>query len=426
MKVKVKKLEELSKVEMSVIFTKEEYDAEFEKQFVLELNEIKEPGFRPGKFPRAMYVKKYGEGRVHSKTIDALINESYYEAIESKKIIAVGQPQIELLNELKETEWGYKATVAVFPEVVAKDYFGIEAKKEEVNVTDADVEAEVTRNLKQKADLEVKEDGVIEKGDTVVFDFTGSVDGVEFEGGKAENYELEIGSGRFIPGFEDQMLGMKTNEEKVLKVTFPTQYDPKLAGKDAEFKVLVHEIKACVLPELTDEYVKELKLDNINTVAEWKEFLKANLITDRTEASKNKFEDDVFTKLLENNPVVIPDELVEREVQKKVAELQKTADMYKIPLEYFLKYQGIESVEQYKDLVTPGIKTNIHYEAVIMSIVKQEKVKLVKEDYEKYYAQLAKGKDVSEVKKAYPKDQVSDYFKLLKAHDLVLENVKQN
>ena len=371
-----------------------------------------------------MYMKKYGDGRVHAKTVDALINESYYDALESKKIYAVGQPQIDLLEKLKDNEWGYKAVVAVFPEVEAKDYFGIEAKKEEVNVTDADVEEEVNRNLKQKADLEVKEDGAIEKGDTVVFDFTGSVDGVEFEGGKAENYELEIGSGKFIPGFEDQMIGMKTNEEKVLKVTFPTQYDPKLAGKDAEFKVLVHEIKKCVLPELTDDYVKELEIENVNTVSEWKEFLKGNLVTDRTEAANNKFEDDVFTKLLESNPVVIPQELIDREVQKKVDELSKTAEMYKIPLEYFLKYQGIESVEQYKELVTPGVKSNIQYEVIIMAIVKQEKIKLTKEDYEKYYVKVANGKDIKEVKKSLPKDKVTDYFKLLKAHDLVLENVK--
>ena len=424
MKVKVKKLEELSKVEMSVVFTKEEYDAEYEKQFELELSEIKEPGFRPGKYPRSMYMKKYGDGRVHAKTVDALINKSYYDALESKKIYAVGQPQIDLLEKLKDNEWGYKAVVAVFPEVEAKDYFGIEAKKEEVNVTDADVEAEVNRNLKQKADLEVKEDGAIEKGDTVVFDFTGSVDGVEFEGGKAENYELEIGSGKFIPGFEDQMIGMKTNEEKVLKVTFPTQYDPKLAGKDAEFKVLVHEIKKCVLPELTDDYVKELEIENVNTVSEWKDFLRVNLVTDRTEAANNKFEDDVFTKLLESNPVVIPQELIDREVQKKVDELSKTAEMYKIPLEYFLKYQGIESVEQYKELVIPGVKSNIQYEVIIMAIVKQEKIKLTKEDYEKYYVKVANGKDIKEVKKSLPKDKVTDYFKLLKAHDLVLENVK--
>lgn len=424
MKIETKKIEELCKVEMSVIFTKEEYDAEFEKQFVLELAEVKEPGFRPGKFPRKMYVKKYGEGRVHSKTIEELVNDSFYKAAESQGYSPIGTPQIDLLEEVEENEWGYKAVFAVFPEVDAKDYYGVEVKKEEVNVTEEDVENEANRILKQKADLEVVEDGVIENGNTVVFDYVGTVDGVEFEGGKAENAELEIGSGKFIPGFEDQMVGMKTGEEKVLKVTFPEQYHENLAGKDAEFKVLVHEIKKCVLPELNDKFVEELEIENVKTVAEWKEFLKNNLIVDQTEANENKFEDDVFTKVLENNPVVIPQELVDIEVERKVKDLEKAANSYQIPLDYFLKFQGIESVEQYKELVIPGIKTNIQYEVILDSIIKKENITLNEEDYEKYYAVLAKGKDIEEIKKAYSKESVDSYFKTLKAHDLVLQNVK--
>ncbi len=424
MKIETKKIEELCKVEMSVIFTKEEYDAEFEKQFALELAEVKEPGFRPGKFPRKMYVKKYGEGRVHSKTIEELVNDSFYKAAESQGYSPIGTPQIDLLEEVEENEWGYKAVFAVFPEVDAKDYYGVEVKKEEVNVTEEDVENEANRILKQKADLEVVEDGVIENGNTVVFDYVGTVDGVEFEGGKAENAELEIGSGKFIPGFEDQMVGMKTGEEKVLKVTFPEQYHENLAGKDAEFKVLVHEIKKCVLPELNDKFVEELEIENVKTVAEWKEFLKNNLIVDQTEANENKFEDDVFTKVLENNPVVIPQELVDIEVERKVKDLEKAANSYQIPLDYFLKFQGIESVEQYKELVTPGIKTNIQYEVILDSIIKKENITLNEEDYEKYYAVLAKGKDIEEIKKAYSKESVDSYFKTLKAHDLVLQNVK--
>lgn len=424
MKIETKKIEELCKVEMNVIFTKEEYDAEFEKQFVLELAEVKEPGFRPGKFPRKMYVKKYGEGRVHSKTIEELVNDSFYKAAESEGYSPVGNPQIDLLEEVGENEWGYKAVFAVFPEIDAKDYFGVEVKKEEVNVTEEDVENEANRILKQKADLEVVEDGVIENGNTVVFDYVGTVDGVEFEGGKAENAELEIGSGKFIPGFEDQMVGMKTGEEKVLKVTFPEQYHENLAGKDAEFKVLVHEIKKCVLPELNDKFVEELEIDDVKTVAEWKEFLKNNLIVDLTEASENKFEDDVFTKVLENNPTVIPQELIDLEVDRKVKELEKAANNYQIPVDYFLKFQGIESVEKYKELVAPGVKTNIQYEIILESIIKKENVTLNEEDYEKYYAVLAKGKDIEEIKKAYSKESVETYFKTLKAHDLVLQSVK--
>jgi len=424
MKIKVKKLQELSKVELSIVFTKEEYDAEYENQFAKELEKIEVPGFRKGKYPRSMYMKKFGDQAIHGKTIDELINKSYYDAVMEKKINVVGQPEISLLEKVKNDEWGYKAVVAVFPEVDAKDYFGIEAKKEEAVVTDEDLENEVNRNLKHKADLEVVEQP-IELGNTAVFDFVGSVDGVEFEGGKAENYSLEIGSGQFIPGFEDQMVGMKAGEEKVVKVTFPEAYQAKeLAGKDAEFKVLVHEVKKLVLPELNDEYVVELKLDGVNTVEEWKAFLKENLLTEKKEAAQNAFEDVVFNKLLENNPVAIPDELVEREVEKKVKQLENTAKNYQIPLDLFLKYQGIESVEQYKELVTPGVKTNIHYEVVIYSVMKQEKIKLTKEDYEKYYEQMAKNSDVKEIKAKYPKEAVKDYFMMLKAHDLVLANVK--
>lgn len=423
MKIKVKKIEELSKVELNITVTKEEYTEVFESEFAKELENVKEPGFRPGKFPRSMYTKKYGEGLIHEKAANAIINKTYYEAIEEKNITAVGMPTIDLLEDVKEGEFGYKATVSVFPEIDPKDYFGIEAVKEEVVVTEEDVNNEVTRILKQKASLEVS-DSAIELGDTAVFDFTGSVDGVEFEGGKAENFSLEIGSGKFIPGFEDQMLGMKANDQKVIKVTFPEDYTKELAGKQADFDILVHEVKKCVVPELTDELVKELEIEGVETVEAWKEFLKGNLITDRTEASENKFEDDVFTKLLESNPVVIPDELVEREVAKKLDSLKSTADLYKIPVEYFLRYQGIDSIEQYKELVTPGVKTNIQYEVVMLGIVKKEKIKLTKEDYEKYYEKLANGKDIKEVKEEYTKEKVTEYFKLLKAHDLVLENVK--
>ena len=314
--------------------------------------------------------------------------------------------------------------MAVYPEIEAKDYFGIVAKKEEVNIDEAKVEAEVNRNLKNHADLEVKEGGTLEKGNTAVFDFTGYVDGKEFEGGKAENYELEIGSGQFIPGFEDQMVGMKAEEERTLKVKFPTEYAKELAGKDAEFKVKLHEIKQRVLPELTDEFVKELDIKDVDTVEKWKEFLKGNLITDATEAANNKFEDDVFKALLDKNPVVIPEDMIESEVDNRIKQLEATAKQYNMPAELLLKYQGIESVDQYKELIKPGIKNDIHYQVVIAAIVKQEKVKLLAADYTKYYKQMAKGGDVEEVKAKYPKERVTEYFKMLKAHDLILENVK--
>ncbi len=423
MKYTVTKLEN-SKVEVKVVFKKAEYDAKYEEELNKELATVEVKGFRKGHCPKSKYLSLYGDGKVQNNTMNELINESYKEIIVKEKIEIVGMANISLLDDLKDTEWGYKATVSVYPEIEAKDYFGIVCKQEEVNVTDEDVENEVKRNLAMKADLEVKENGVLEKGDTAIFDFCGYVDGKEFDGGKAENYELEIGSGRFIPGFEDQMVGMKNDEEKDINVTFPTEYAKELAGKAATFKVKLHEVKQKVLPELNDDFVSELEIKDVKTVSEWKAFLKQNLTTDRMEASKNKYEDDVMTILLKNNPVNIPQEMVDEQVEKKVNELNQTAKQYQMPVDLLLKYQGIESVDQYKELLVPGIKNNLHYEVVMAAICKQEKVKLVASDYTKYYKQMANGQDVKEVMAKYPKEAVGEYFKMLKTHDLVMESVK--
>lgn len=423
MKYEIKKLQELSKVEIRVVFEKKEYDAKYEVELAKEMAEAEAPGFRKGKLPRGMFLKKFGDQRVHSNVMDELINESYREIVLKEKIDLVGMPKIDFLTDIADDEWGYKATVAVYPELEVKDYFGIKAVKEEVNVTDEDVEAEVKRVLSQHADLEVVEGVALEKGHTAVFDFCGYVDGKEFEGGKAENYSLEIGSGQFIPGFEDQMVGMKEEEERTLKVKFPEQYAAELAGKDAEFKVKLHEIKQRVLPELNDDFVKELKVAKVKTVEAWKEFLKANLVTDRTEAANNKFEDDVFNQLLANNPVVIPDDMVNEGVDRRVKQLEAQAKQYNIPTDLLLKYQGIESIDQYKELIAPGIKSNIHYEVVVAAVAKKENVKLAAADYNKYYKKMAGNQKVEDVKAQYPKEAVTEYFKMLKAHDLVLANV---
>lgn len=425
MKVKVEKFENQSKVKLIISFTKEEYDAKYQEELAKCVQEAELPGFRKGKVPTAMYLKRFGEAKVINNTMDELINSSYFEAIQAKKIKAVGYPQIDLAKAPKGG-FAYSAEVSVLPEVVAKDYLGIEATKEDVVVTDEELEKEVNRNLANSADLEVVEDGAIEKGSVAVFDFCGSVDGVEFEGGKAENYSLEIGSGQFIPGFEDQMLGMKNGEEKVVKVKFPEEYHASdLAGKDAEFKVVVHEIKKRVLPELNEDYVKGLEIEGVETVDAYKAMLKENLEKEKAEASKNKFEDDVLTKLLENNPVDIPQEMVDTQINNKVAQLEAQAKQYGLTADLLLKYQGVESVEQYKELLAPGIKTSIQEEFVLDAIVKAEKLKLDKEDYEKYYAQIAEyqHKEVKEVKAKLPKSEVKDRFLLFKARDLVLESV---
>ena len=425
MKYTVKKIKEESRVEIKFVFTKEEYDAKFEEHLAKAMANAELKGFRKGKIPRNMYIKHFGTQSVDLDTANDLINSSYKQAVEEKKLDVVEMADIDLLPKPKKDEWGYVAKVHVYPTLTCKDYLGLDVKKEEVNVTEETLDSEMKRELNNHAELEVVEDGTLENGMTAIFDFTGYVDGEKFEGGSAENYELEIGSGQFIPGFEDQMVGMKPEEERTLKVKFPHEYTEKLADKDAEFVVKLHEIKKRVLPDCDDDFVKDLEIEDVNTVSEWKDYLTKKLTAEQTEANDNKFEDDVFKKVLENNPLYIPESMIDNEIDKRVKQLEETAKQYGMPLEMLLKYQGVESVDAYRKLLAPGVKENIHYEIVIAQIAKQEKVKLTKEDYEKYYLKLAQGKDVKEVKKQYSKDMVTGYFKLLKAHDLVLDSVNK-
>lgn len=310
MKVKVERIENESKVKLIVSFTKEEYEAKYNEELAKAVKEAELPGFRKGKVPQAMYLKRFGDAKVVNNTMDELINGSYFAAIKAMKVAVAGYPQIGL-EKAPKGGFAYSAVVAVIPTVEAKDYVGIEVTKEDTKVTPTELENEINRALTNAAELELVEEGELEKGNVAVFDFCGRVDGVEFEGGKAENYSLEIGSGQFIPGFEDQMVGMKNEEERIVKVTFPEQYTPELAGKDAEFTVKLHEIKKRVLPELNAKYVKGLEIEGVTTVKQYKDMLKENLAKEKEEASKNKFEDDVLTKLVENNPVKIPEEMVE-------------------------------------------------------------------------------------------------------------------
>ena len=424
MKVKVEKLLEESKVKLTINFTEEEYKAQYDVELQKVLADVEVPGFRKGKVPQSMYLKKFGDSKVVMNTMDTLINKSYQEVVTNKKIKVVGYPTIDLLEPKKG--FGYTAVVSVLPEIVAKDYKGIEVEKEEVVVTEEDVQKEINRFLSNSADLEVVEEGTLEVGNTAVFDFVGKVDGVEFEGGKAENYSLEIGSGQFIPGFEDQMVGMKVGEERTLKVKFPEGYQAdNLSGKDAEFDVKLHEIKVRVLPELNDAFVEGLEIENVKTVEAYKEMVKTTLTNEKEEASKNKFEDDVMTKLIANNPFTVPAEMIEDSVNRQVEKLENQAKAYGLTADLLLKYQGIESLDQYKELLKPGVENSIKEEFILESIAKIEKIKLAKEDYDKYYGQIAtyQNKTVKEVKANLPKEVVKDRFLLFKARDLVLESV---
>ena len=425
MKVKVEKLEG-SKVKLEVVLTKEEFNEKYEKAFDKVIKDVEIKGFRKGKVPRQMYVKRFGEGAILQEAIDIALNETYYTAVTSKKVEVVSQPEIDVDFEKlgKDKPFKYTAVVEVYPEVTLGKYYGVEVTKESDEVSEEEVNSHIERELKNNSELEVVEGKPLEKGNTAVFDFTGYVDGVEFEGGKAENYSLEIGSGQFIPGFEDQMVGMNAEEEKDINVTFPEQYQAEnLAGKPAVFKVKLHEIKQRVLPELNDDFVKGLELENVNTVEEYKNHIKDVLGIDKKEANENKFTDDVLQAVCNEAKVDIPLAMVENKLGQMVSQIENQAKAYGITADQLLSFQGT-TLEQYKEMMKPAAERYVLESVVLDAVKKAEKVKLVKADYDKYYKVLAKqyNQTLEQITVSLPKENVKDYFMTLKTIDLLKEN----
>lgn len=425
MKVKVEKLEG-SKNKLEVVLTKEEFNEHYEKAFEKILKDVEVKGFRKGKVPREMYLKRFGDGAVIRDAIDLALNASYYEALNSKKVVAVGQPDIDIdwENLGHDKPFKYTATVEVYPEVILGKYLGVEVTKESNEVSEDELQKEIDRNLKNNSELELVEGKPLEKGHTAIFDFCGYLEGKEFEGGKADNYSLEIGSGQFIPGFEDQMVGMNTEEERDINVTFPENYQAdNLAGKPVVFKVKLHEIKQRVLPTLNDEFVKGLDIEGIETVDAWKANIKETLAKEKTEANDNKFTDDVITLVCNDAKVDIPEAMINNRIDQMVKQVENQAKAYGITTEQLLTYQGT-TLDQYKELVKPSAEKNVLESLVIEAIRKAEKIKLLKADYDKYYEVLAKqyNQPVEQIKKSLPKERVEEYFLDLKTIDLLKDN----
>ena len=422
------KLEKLSgcKAKLNFVLDSEKFDEAIDQAFEKKIATIEIKGFRKGKVPREIFNKRFGEESLYEDAMNNAINDAYLEALQKQKLQVVSSPELDVDYETigRGKKLKFSITFEVWPDVELGEYKGLEVTKESAEVTEADINNYVDGKRKTFAELELVEDGVLENGHTAIFDFEGFSDGVAFEGGKAENYSLEIGSGQFIPGFEEQMLGMKPGEEKTIKVKFPEEYQAEnLKGKDAEFKIKLHEIKKRVLPEVTDEFVKELELEDINTVTEYLAYVKEVLTTEKAEASENKFEDDLLKKAVENANVEIPNGLVEEEVNRLFGQLERQAKMYNIPVEQFLGFYGITDVDQYKKTIEPSAINNVKQRVVFLKIADVEKVKVLAKDYNDEFKAIAKesNKTVEEVQKMYDKETLLPYLKIRKVIDLIKE-----
>ena len=413
------------KVKLSFTVDAEKFNAALDKAFDKQVKNLEVPGFRKGKMPRAMFEKRYGVEALYEEAINFAVNEAYVAYLQKSKLNVVNYPELDVdfKSVGKDKKLKFTLEVEVYPTVELGQYKEIEVEKEKVEVSEEDVNEYIDRILKQHAELEVVEGESLQNGYTAIFDFEGSVNGVPFEGGKAENYTLEIGSGNFIPGFEEQMVGMNVGEEKTISVKFPEEYHASdLAGKDADFKLNLHEIKKRVVPTLSDEFVaEELEIENVKTVEEYKNFVKEVIEKEKTEASENKFVDDLTNKVLENAKVEIPQGLINDEVERQVKQVEAQAKAYGLTTDLLLQYTGAGSLEQYKEAIKPGCEMQIKHRVVYLAIAKAEKIKVSAKDYKeelKVIANEIKG-TVEEAQARYSKEALTPYLQIKKVSELV-------
>lgn len=340
-----------------------------DEAFVETRKKITVPGFRKGRVPRQIFNQMYGEESLYQDALNKVLPDAYNEAVKETNIQPVDQPKIDIKSMEKGQPWVLTAEVDVMPEVKLGEYKGMEVPAQDTTVTDADVDDALETKRQQQAELVLKEDRPAEKGDTVVIDYKGSVDGEEFDGGSAENYSLELGSGSFIPGFEDQLIGHNADEDVDVNVTFPEDYHAKnLAGKDALFKVKIHEIKEKQLPELDDDFAKDVDED-VDTLAELKEKTKKQLQEEKDNQAKAAIEDAAINKAVANAeiqdiPQAMLDDDTNRQMQQYLAGMQQQG----ISPQMYFQITGTKEEDlkkQFANDAAQRVKTNLVLEAIV-------------------------------------------------------------
>jgi trigger factor len=397
-------------------------DAAFQKV----VKKVNVPGFRKGKMPRGMFEQRFGVESLYQDALDILLPEAYASAIVETGIEPVDRPEIDIEQMEKGQNLIFKATVIVKPEVKLGEYKGLEVEAFDATVSDEDVENEIKTLQERQAELVVKEEGTADNGDTVVIDFEGFVDGEAFEGGKAENYSLELGSNSFIPGFEEQLVGTATGESKDVEVNFPEEYHAaELAGKPAVFKVTVHEIKTKQLPALDDEFAKDVD-DEVESLDALKEKIKNRLVSDKEHQAEHHVRDAVVEAAAKNAEIEVPDAMVDTELDRMMNEFEQRLQMQGMNLELYFQFSGQnEDVlrEQMKEEAANRVRVNLTLEA----IAKAENIEATDEDVENELENMAKvyNMTVDNIKKALGGvSGLKADLQLKKAVDFLVENKK--
>ncbi|MBM6862144.1 trigger factor [Ligilactobacillus aviarius] len=386
------------------------------------------PGFRKGRVPRQIFNKMYGEEALYQDALNALLPEAYANAVSESKIKPVSQPEINVESMEKDSAWVLSAKVTVEPEVELGEYKGLEVMKHSTDVSDKEVADELERRRQQQAELVLKEDEPAAEGDTVVIDFEGKVDGKPFDGGKAENYSLELGSKTFIPGFEDQLVGHKAGDEVEVKVTFPDDYQAKdLQGKDAVFEVKIHEVKQKELPELDDDFAKDID-DDVDTLEELKAKVKDEIKEQKEAAAKNAVQEEAISKAVENAKIGdIPEAMIEDDVQRQMDQYFSGMQQQGINPDMYFKLTGTSEEDlrkQFREGSEERVKTNL----VLEAIVEKENIEVSEDEINDEIKDLATqyGMDEKAVRSALSDDMLKHDISIRKVVQEMTDSAKQD
>ena len=424
MELKNTEKQEHSVVALTIEITKAEFEAAKDKAFKKTGKNITVPGFRKGKAPRKMIEKLYGEGVFFEEAFNIIYPDAMEMAVEKSGIKPVGRADVDLGDPAEEGGLTIIAKVPVEPEVELGEYKGIEVEKETVKVRQADVKAELNRMAQRNARTETVERKA-KKNDTVDIDFEGFVDGVPFEGGKAEHHELTLGSGAFIPGFEDQLIGCKAGDEKDVVVTFPEEYHAKeLAGKEATFKCKVHKVEETILPEIDDEFAKDVS-DTCETLDDLKKEITERLKAERQEAADNAFEEKVLDAVIDGMKADIPAAMIDAQVDTIVQDFGYRLQMQGMGLEQYLKMTGTEMGAfraMFKDQAERQVKTRL----ALQKVVELEGITVSDKELEEEYAKMAEQykMEVEKVKAIVSKEALEGDLKISNALEFIKKNAK--
>lgn len=406
-------------------FTADEFDQACIDAYKATKDQFSIDGFRKGKAPRGIIEKHYGEGVFFEEAVNQLFQQNYLYAVQELDLDIIDSPAAEFSEIGKGKPMTITITVPVYPVVEVKDYMGVEAEQEKAQVSDESVQAEIDNMLKRNARM-VTVERESKNGDTLIFDFKGFVDGKQFEGGTAERHELKLGSGMFIPGFEEQLEGLKAGDSKNVEVKFPENYTEELAGKDATFECLVHEVKEEEIPKLDDEFVKDVS--EFDTVDELKEDIKKRQLENAKNMVLSRAKDAVVSKVYENNPVDVPDVMVQDEITRMIQEIGQQLSYQGLTVENYLQYMGKDMSDLRNELKEDAAK-KVGTRIVLMSIIDKEDIKVSEDEMEAELAKIAEAykKDVDEIKNMIGIENLTYFQKdiqITKVIDMLYDNAK--